>query len=97
MVGVLNSKLSNFIYRGLTQESGRAFAQVKPANVRKLSIPDVGAEQQKEISNIVSSIVIKKKSNPLIDTSYEESLIDNILYSLFELTSEEISLVEKEQ
>ena len=94
IVGVLNSKLSSFIYRGLTQETGRTFAQVKPANVRKLSIPNVGKDIQMQVSNLVRLIVEKKKMDASRHTLEEEMMIDSIVYSLFGLTKEEIKLIE---
>jgi hypothetical protein len=42
VLGVLNCALNNFVYRSLTQEEGRPFAEVKPKNVRKLLIPNIG-------------------------------------------------------
>ncbi len=44
---MLNSKLNNYVYKSITQEEGRTFAQVKPQNVRKLFIPKVSKEDQK--------------------------------------------------
>lgn len=43
----LNSKMNNLVYKNITQEEGRVFAQVKPQNVRKLFIPKIGKEDQK--------------------------------------------------
>jgi hypothetical protein len=44
---MLNSKLNNFIYKIITQEEGRTFAEVKPQNVRKLFIPKITKKEQK--------------------------------------------------
>lgn len=44
---LLNSKLNNFVYKNITQEEGRTFAQVKPQNVRKLYIPKISVDDQK--------------------------------------------------
>ncbi|WP_396150586.1 Eco57I restriction-modification methylase domain-containing protein [Flavobacterium sp.] len=43
---MLNSKFNNFIYKIITQEEGRTFAQVKPQNVRKLFIPKITKKEQ---------------------------------------------------
>lgn len=43
----LNSKMNNLVYKNITQEEGRVFAQVKPQNVRKLFIPKISKEEQK--------------------------------------------------
>ena len=44
---LLNSKLNHLVYKNITQEEGRVFAQVKPQNVRKLFIPKISKEEQK--------------------------------------------------
>lgn len=44
---LLNSKLNNLIYKSITQEEGRTFAEVKPQNVRKLFIPKISPDEQK--------------------------------------------------
>ncbi|MBI4746725.1 MAG: hypothetical protein HY786_09370, partial [Deltaproteobacteria bacterium] len=41
IIALLNSKLLKFIYRNLTQEEDRIFAEVKPVNLRKLPIPRI--------------------------------------------------------
>ncbi|MDM8556838.1 N-6 DNA methylase [Desulfococcaceae bacterium HSG7] len=46
ILACLNSKCNNFIYRNITQETKRAFAEVKPKNVRKLFVPNLSVEQQ---------------------------------------------------
>jgi hypothetical protein len=44
---LLNSKLNHLVYRNITQEEGRTFAEVKPQNVRKLFIPKISPDEQK--------------------------------------------------
>ncbi|MDR1484223.1 MAG: N-6 DNA methylase, partial [Planctomycetaceae bacterium] len=43
---LLNSKLNNFVYKNITQEEGRIFAEVKPQNVRKLFLPKISLKEQ---------------------------------------------------
>ena len=52
IAAVLNSKLIDFFYKALTQEEGRAFAEVKPANVRKLYIPNASIKEQKLLETL---------------------------------------------
>jgi type I restriction-modification system DNA methylase subunit len=47
---ILNSKVINYLYKILTQEEGRTFAQVKPINVRKLYIPKATVTEQELLS-----------------------------------------------
>lgn len=44
---IFNSKLLNYLYKQDTLESGRAFAQVKTVNVKKLPIKNISLEEQK--------------------------------------------------
>ncbi len=52
IVTVLNSTLTDYLYKQLTQEEGRTFAQVKPINVRKLYIPKATKEEQQILSTL---------------------------------------------
>lgn len=44
---IFNSRLLNYLYKQDTLESGRAFAQVKTINVKKLPIKNISLEEQK--------------------------------------------------
>ncbi|MFM6464752.1 MAG: Eco57I restriction-modification methylase domain-containing protein, partial [Planktothrix sp.] len=94
ILAALNSKLINYIYKQLTQEENRAFAEVKPQNIRKLSIINTSAEHKKNIIDIVNQILTTKKSNPNADTTILEQQIDQLVYELYGLTEEEIKIVE---
>ena len=95
ILGVLNSKLMNFIYQGLTNEKGRIFAEVKPKNIRKLPIPVVLKPQQIEIIRLVSEIMNIKRRNPDGNTNKSENKIDKIVYKLYGLNRSEIAKIEK--
>ena len=94
VLGVLNSSLDNYIYQCISQEKGRAFAEVKPINVRKLYVPKVSSESQQPIITLVDRILAAKKANPLADTTAEEREIDRLVYDLYGLTEDEIAIVE---
>ena len=95
ITGVLNSKVSNYLYQNFTQEEGRGFAQVKPINIRKLYIPKASMDEQKEIIQIVDRILELKKTSSEIDTTELESKIDTLVYKLYGLTAEEIQIIER--
>ena len=94
VLGVLNCSLNNFIYQCISQEKGRAFAEVKPINVRKLYVPKLAYELQEPIINLVDSILTSKKANPLADTTVEEREIDRLVYDIYGLNETEIKIVE---
>lgn len=93
-LAVLNSKLTTFIYRNLTQEEGRGFAQVKPKNIRKLFIPKMTQENQKFFEVLVDCIIFLKQqefnqndnlkfAKDRLMVSFFERLIDCMVYELY--------------
>ena len=82
ILGALNSKINNFIYKVISQEDGRTFPQVKPNNVRKLYVPQ-DSQILIELGNIVQS-----------KSGFErEELIDNILCKYYKLTDSDIKYI----
>ena len=88
---VLNSKLTDYLYKKLTQEEGRTFAQVKPINVRKLYIPKASEEDQEILSILYDYMVVLKESNMpqpissmnVLFIDLFERIIDGCIYELF--------------
>ena len=91
VVGVLNTKIIDYIYKKVSQEEGRTFAQVKPKNVRKLPIPN--KIKDLNIGDIVKKIMSFKKNSQ--DTKELEEQIENILKKYYELTKEEVAIIYK--
>ena len=88
----LNSKLTNYLYRKLTQEEGRTFAEVKPVNVRKLYIPKATETEQTLLSILYDYMVyLRNPHSPAVDNvisnqfigDYFENIIDGCVYELF--------------
>ena len=88
---VLNSTLIDYLYKNLTQEEGRTFAQVKPINVRKLYIPKATKEEQKLLSTLYDYLVFlknPKQIDPIISINSMfvdlfEKIVDGCVYELF--------------
>ena len=100
-LGVLNSKLINFIYRDISQEGGRVLAQVKPQRIRALPIAMTGIEKRKPIEEIVDHILYITKDEDYLQNSNKqakvttlEAEIDQLVYKLYGLTPEEIKIVD---
>ena len=90
VLGILNSKLITFFYQEISQEGGRILAQVKPSRVKAVPIPNL--ENTKLLSKLVQNVILKKHENK--DTISEENQIDQLIYQLYDLTEEEIKIVE---
>lgn len=92
IASALNSKLCNYLYKRLTQEEGRTFAEVKPANVRKLYIPKATEKEQHLISLLYDYMEYLRNTESLqIDNSisnqfmgdFFERIIDGCVFEMF--------------
>ena len=89
LLALLNSHLLTY-YDKLTNTNANITTSVLSA------LPIVNTDNKQPIIALVDSILAKKKKNPQADTSVEESAIDQLVYKLYELSEDEIKLIEKE-
>jgi len=97
VLGILNSKFTDFIYFFINPEKGEALAQVKKTHVEELLLPKRSfdaPDEQEPIIKLVNQILVAKSENPKADTSALEREIDQLVYALYELTPDEIVIVE---
>jgi len=92
VLSILNSKLTTFYYKSTTAEGGKVFAQVKIEILRQLPVRYV--KNQAIFIDLVDKILEQKQAN--FDTTDLEQQIDNLVYKLYELTYEEVLVVEPE-
>jgi type I restriction-modification system DNA methylase subunit len=91
-LGVLNSKLINYVYQYLSAEEGKALAQVKTALVETLPmVYDVTREP--EVVTVVEKLVEARRQDPNADVQALESELDRVVADIFELTSDERSAI----
>ncbi|MDX2195570.1 MAG: TaqI-like C-terminal specificity domain-containing protein [Cytophagales bacterium] len=93
VLALLNSKLLSF-YK--TKNSGSAkkddFTQITLGDIRQLPIPKIETSKQQKFVKLVDEILTAKEKNK--DTTIAENEIDQLVYKLYELTEEEIKIVE---
>jgi adenine-specific DNA-methyltransferase len=94
ILGLLNSKLANYYIRKIVAPSlGNTFVETKIIHI--LQIPMTA---KLLISNFlidaIKELLSLKTDNPNADTSILETEIDNLVYKLYDLTAEEINIVE---
>ena len=95
ILGILNSRLMNWYYQNvLNSEKGEVLAQVKRGHLALLPIQQ-NANLSISIAGVVNEILEAKKANPTADTTALESQIDQMVYALYNLTPDEIALIEK--
>lgn len=95
ILGCLNSKLMGFYYSYTFGEKDRkVFPHLTQKKVLNLPIMNINEYQQKPFIEIVDKILSAKKSDPKTDTSNLEKQIDELVYKLYDLTEEEIRIIE---
>ena len=73
---------------GKTYELSKVFFEQIP-------IPKIPPDQQQPFITLVDKILTLKKQNPAADTKTLEAQIDTLVYALYWLTAEEISIIER--
>ena len=91
ILGLLNSKAVRFWHKKIFPEG----LHIKIYQLKEIPIPVVSIEKQDKIVDFVKQVLLKKKTNPNADTSSLEHEIDKLVYQLFNLTLEEIAVIEQ--
>jgi len=89
VLGILNSSLLNFIHAKNHNSTYISFPSIE---AMPLAIAD--SNVQREIIKLVDRVLAAKRANPQADTSQMEEEIDELVYALYGLTEEEITIVE---
>ncbi len=99
LVGILNSKFFLFAFKNYYAGGhlGSKGVRFKSEFMKQFPVPTITEENRYIVHDLetrVGSILATKRRCPDEDTTVLENEIDDIVYSLYELTSEEIAIVE---
>ncbi|OJV38625.1 MAG: hypothetical protein BGO29_15785 [Bacteroidales bacterium 36-12] len=106
ILGLLNSKITDFYYQQINPERGEVLAQVKKGHVEQLPIPkNISEKQQTEIIKLVDQLLQLNKELQAENLpnrieqlkqriEHSENRINELVYKLYDLTSEEIKQIE---
>ena len=92
----MNSKIFNWEFARLGIPLGYAF-EWKKQYVEFIHVPPITKENQHiatQIEEFVDQILDAKQANPDADTSNLENEIDKLVYALYDLTPDEVAIVE---
>jgi type I restriction-modification system DNA methylase subunit len=92
LLGVLNSRVTQYLVSQSAAERQGGYLEYKPMYISPLAIPE--QPKNENISNLVSMILVAKAKDSKADVSKLEHQIDQFVYQLYGLTPEEIALVE---
>jgi adenine-specific DNA-methyltransferase len=98
LLGYLNSRLNEITYsRWYCTKLGSSGTRWLNQHVLSIPVPPITPENQSlvaQIGSLVDQILARKRGNPHADTRDLERAIDDIVYRLYDLTPDEIRLVE---
>lgn len=89
LLAILNSKAMNWYFRCFSTNSN-----VNSYEVENLPIPRLDRRQEELLYNLVTNVTEEKQKNPTVDTSSNESLIDIIVYHLYNLIYDEVLIID---
>ena len=90
LIGLLNSKLINWFFRIFSTNSN-----VNGYEVEQFPLPVAQENDKQRLIHLVEQIHNKKEINPYADTNDIEKQIDDLVYILYGLTSNEIAMIEQ--
>ena len=92
LLAILNSKLIAFLMDIWSISRRGGYLEYKVQYIEKIPIKTISEKDQKPFIELVEKILDGRKN--FNDTNYIENQIDQMVYKLYELTTEEITIVE---
>ncbi|EAI4695069.1 class I SAM-dependent DNA methyltransferase [Campylobacter jejuni] len=97
LMAVLNSSLTWWFSQKTSVVMRGGFYRIKPAYIEKFCIPKINSKNQKiadELINSVDEILKAKEQDKNANTQELENKINSLVYKLYNLTEEEIKIIE---
>ncbi len=94
LIAILNSRLSDYYIRSLGVIRSGGFFEYKPMFVEQLPVPKISESEQQPLIDLVENILSMREANQEADVSAIETEIDQLVYKLYNLTPDEIAIVE---
>jgi hypothetical protein len=93
VLGILASRLLGWYFKHDKNEFDSLFPKIRVEEFRNLPIKSLEAQQP--FITLVNQILLAKKENPHADTSTLEKQIDLMVYHLYDLTYDEVKLIDE--
>ena len=93
IIGCLNSKLIDFYIKSYVHQYADAGFLLSNQYVERITIPKIPEKEQQPIIDLVDKILQVKAKNPDADTKDFGKEIDELVYKLYNLTEDEINLI----
>jgi len=95
-IGILNSLLINWFFDAICASSGMGTNRWKKIYVEQLPVPPITAKNKKIVLQIEKKVeqILAMKEAGSADTKKHEAEIDQLVYKLYDLTEDEIAIIE---
>lgn len=94
ILAVMNSKLMNYLYKSKFKSTKTVFSEIQARSVGEMPIILIPTIEQDKFVTIVDKILALKKADVNIECGDLLLQIDKLVFSLYELTPDEIAVVE---
>lgn len=94
LIAILNSKVTWFFIMQKSSVMRGGYRVYAPKYLETFSIPTPDDTTKKALESLVSKVTTLKSQSLTADTSALEHQIDHLVYQLYDLTDEEIKIVE---
>ncbi len=94
LLAILNSKVVWHFLKSICVIRSGGYIEVKPQYFEQIPIPDTNEKIKKTLAEMVEKIINEKKQNQQIDISEIENQIDKLVFQLYDLTEDEIKIIE---
>lgn len=94
LLAILNSRVSEWYFNLIGTTTGMGTNRWKKYKIELLPVKEPTEDQENQIEALVDKILSIKKQNPSAITSNLEAQIDQLVYQLYDLTEEEIAIIE---
>ena len=95
LLALLNSSIAKWYFNIISTSSGMGTNRWLKYKIEQLPIRFPIAQIEMKIEDIVNQILMEKEVKPKVTTKELEDEIDNLIYSVYELSEKEIKIIEE--
>ena len=97
ILAILNSKLATFYHFNHSPKATKgAFPKILVQDIKDFPIPDISKEINEKLEHLANEIISRKEIDPAADVAKEEREIDRIVYHIYDLTYDEVLIVDSQ-
>jgi len=94
LLAILNSKVVWHFLKSICVIRSGGYIEVKPQYFEQIPIPQIDENIKTKLTELVEKAILDKQQDPKSDTTDLETEIDRLVYQLYDLTEEEIKIIE---